>query len=200
MRARSFFLAILLTIIVAMPGMAADTYSIDPVHSKVGFAVRHMVISNVEGRFTDFAGTIVYDEEDPAKSSVRVTIKVASINTDNQKRDAHLKSPEFFDVEKYPEITFVSKKVSKTDDGFVAVGDLTIRDMTREIELPFVIHGVVQDPWGNTRLGAEADVTVNRLDYGMTWSKKLDSGGLVLGEKVKIHLAVEAVKQKNGTN
>lgn len=200
MRIKYLFLTTVFTLIFISHSLAGDNYVIDPVHSKVGFSVRHFVISNVEGRFKDFSGTISYDEKDIANSWVKVTIKVASISTDNEKRDSHLKSPDFFDAEKYPEITFVSNKIIQSNDGYVAVGDLTMRGVTKEIEVPFVIHGTVKDPWGNTRLGAEANLSLNRMDYGIKWNNKLEGGGLVVGEEVKINLSIEAIKQNKGTN
>ncbi len=175
---------------------AADTYQIDPVHTHIGFAVRHLVINNVKGEFTDYSGTIVYDESDITNSSVEVTIKAASINTGNAKRDADLRSPNFFDVEKYPLITFKSKRVEKKGDGYRLVGDLTMHGVTREVAMPFKILGKIKDPWGNTRIGAEASLTLDRRDYGLKYAKKIDAGGLVVGNEVKIELNVEAVKQK----
>lgn len=200
MRIKHLFFATAFTLLFISRSLAGDNYVIDPVHSKVGFSVRHLVISKVEGRFTDFSGTIDYNEKDITNSSVNVTIKIASISTDNEKRDGHLKSPDFFDAEKYPEITFVSKKIVKRGDGYVAVGDLTMRGVTNEIEVPFVIHGTVQGPWGNTRLGVEANLSLNRMDYGVKWNNKLEGGGLVVGEEVKINLLIEAVKQNKVTN
>jgi len=175
---------------------AADTYQIDPVHTHIGFAVRHLVINNVKGEFTDYSGTIVYDESDITNSSVEVTIKAASINTGNAKRDADLRSPNFFDVEKYPLITFKSKRVEKKGDGYRLVGDLTMHGVTREVAMPFKILGKIKDPWGNTRIGAEASLTLDRRDYGLKYAKKIDAGGLIVGNEVKIELNVEAVKQK----
>ncbi len=193
---KRLLLAKWIVLFMVMTGFAGDRYQIDPVHSSIGFTVRHMVIANVKGYFKEFSGTIIYDENDITRSSVSVTIKTASINTENPKRDAHLRSPDFFDAEKYPEITFKSKRILKEKDGYVAVGDLTMRGVTREIRIPFQILGKVIDPWGNTRLGVEASLKLNRHDYGISWSQTLDSGGLVVGDEVKIDLNIEAVKQK----
>ena len=175
--------------------LAADQYKIDPVHSNVGFAVKHMVVNTVHGRFNDWSGNIVYDEKDPAKSSVNVAIKTASINTENSQRDTHLKSPDFLDVEKFPEITFQSKSVEKQTDGFVAHGILTIRGVSRNVDLPFKINGPIKAGDSNL-LGAEASLTINRQDYGVAWSKSLAPGELVVANDVKIDINVEAMQVK----
>ena len=188
--------AVILGLLLAGTALSADRYQIDPVHSSIAFSVRHMVINKVKGNFKEFSGTIYYDENDITQSSVEVTIKTASINTENPKRDAHLRSPDFFDAANYPEITFRSKRIVKEGDHYVAIGDLTMRGVTREIRIPFEITGKVTDPWGNTRFGVEASLTLNRHDYGISWSKTLDNGGLVVGNEVKIELNIEAVKQK----
>lgn len=195
---KRFPIALLLVSLIALLGpqvaRAADTYQIDPAHTNVGFGVRHLVLSKVKGNFKEFAGTIVYDEEDITRSSVNVTIQAASINTENAKRDKHLRSPDFLDAEKFPTLTFKSKRIEKSQNGIVAVGDLTIHGVTREVALPFTLLGKVVDPWGNTRIGAEASLTINRHDYGVSWSQKMDSGGLVVGDDVEIELSVEAIK------
>ena len=175
--------------------LAADQYKIDPVHSNVGFAVKHMVVNTVHGRFNDWSGNIVYDEKDPAKSSVNVAIKTASINTENSQRDTHLKSPDFLDVEKFPEITFQSKSVEKQTDGFVAHGILTIRGVSKNVDLPFKINGPIKAGDSNL-LGAEASLTINRQDYGVAWSKSLAPGELVVANDVKIDINVEAMQVK----
>lgn len=174
---------------------AADTYQIDPVHSTVNFAVKHLVINTVRGNFTEFSGKIVYDEADITKSSVDVTIKAASVNTGNDKRDTHLRSAEFLDAQKYPEILFKSKEIKKEGDGYVVVGDLTLHGVTREVSFPFQILGKIKDPWGKTRIGLEASLTINRQDFGVSWSQTMDNGGLMVGNDVKIELNVEAVKE-----
>ncbi|HEX9652725.1 MAG TPA: YceI family protein, partial [bacterium] len=169
-------------------------------HSSVGFSVKHLVISNTKGEFSDFAGTIMLDENDITKSSLEVTIKTASISTHDDKRDAHLRSADFFDVEKHPEITFKSKKVEKTSAGYQLTGDLTIRGVTKEVSFPFTLVGPVPDPWGGKRLAAQASVTVNRQEFGVSWNKTLDGGGLLVGDEVTINIEVEAVHAKPGTN
>lgn len=188
------------TIIMALmwTGVAwsADNYVIDPVHSTVGFAVRHLVISNVKGKFKEFSGTIAYDPQDITKSSVAVTIKAASIDTGDDDRDKHLRSADFLAADQYPEIKFVSKRIQKKGSGYVCVGDLTIRGVTREVAIPFKITGTIKDPWGNTRLGAEGSLSINRQHYGVSWNRNLDAGGVVVGDTVNIELIVEAIKKK----
>jgi len=175
--------------------LAADTYSIDPGHTSVGFSVQHLVINRVSGNFLEFSGTIVYDEKDASKSSVNVRIKTDSVDTRNPNRDKDLRSERFFDTAKFPEITFSSTSIEKTDDGYIAHGPLTIHGVSKDIALPFKIAGTIKDPSGKTRLGAQAGLTIIRQDFGLTYNKMLDGGGLVVGNEVKIDLAVEAVKQ-----
>jgi polyisoprenoid-binding protein YceI len=174
--------------------LAADTYTIDRAHSSVLFVVNHMVISKVKGEFNEFSGTIKHDEGDIANSSVDVTIKTASIDTKSERRDGHLRSPDFFDVEQHPEITFKSKKIEKTDAGLVAVGDLTMRGVTKEVRIPFEITGTITDPRGNRRMGISAKLTLNRQDYGVSWNQTLDAGGLVVSDDVGIEIELEAIK------
>ena len=188
--------AVIFTAGTAGVTQAADTFNIDKTHSSILFAVKHMVISKVKGAFDEYSGTIQYDEADITESSVEVTIKTASIDTRDEKRDGHLKNSDFFDAEKYPEITFKSKRIEKSKDGFVAVGDFTMRGVTKEITIPFEITGVITDPWGNTRMGVSAELKLNRQDYGVSWSQKMDAGGLVVGDDVEIEIEVEAVKAK----
>ncbi|MBI2570114.1 MAG: polyisoprenoid-binding protein [Candidatus Schekmanbacteria bacterium] len=189
-------LAVLVRLLTTATAYAADPYEIDATHSMVGFAVTHMVISTVKGSFTDFAGTISYDPANLEKSSVEVRIKVASIDTRNQKRDDHLRSAEFLHAEKFPEIVFKSVKITKDSDKYVAAGDLTIRGVTKQVALPFRVTGAVKDPWGNERIGVALDpITINRMDYGVSWSETLDAGGLVVSNEVTLELAVEAIKK-----
>ena len=175
--------------------MAADVYNVDPTHTQVGFTVRHLVINKVRGKFNEFTGTITYDEKDVTKSSLNGTIKVASIDTDHAKRDKHLRSPDFFDAQGHPEIIFKSTKVEKAGDGHVLVGNLTMRGTTKEIQVPFVITGKILDPWKKIRIGFEATLRINRQDFGISYSKAMDNGGLVVGNTVNIELVGEAVQQ-----
>jgi len=173
-------------------GLAQEKFEIDRSHSNVGFTVRHMLIAKISGGFNDFSGTILYDEKDITKSSVNVTIKTMSINTQNDRRDNHLRSDDFFNAATDSVITFVSKSIKKSGDGYIAIGDLTIRGVTKEVELPFNILGTVKTPRG-ARMGIEATLTVNRFDYGVKWDQKLDNGGLVVSNEVQVNLAVEAI-------
>ncbi len=174
----------------------ADEYTIDAAHTQVGFSVKHMVIATVRGYFREFSGTVFYDEKDIAKSTISGKIKVSSINTDNEKRDEHLRSADFFNAEQYPDITYVSKKIVKQDKGLAAIGDLTIRGVTKEIRLDFSVTGKITDPWGNERVGVEASGKINRQDFGVSWSKTMDNGGLVVSDEVKLELFGEFVKKK----
>lgn len=195
MEIRELFAAFAVAILI-VPGFsfAADKYVLDNAHSSIDFSVRHMVITNVKGYFGEFGTDITYDATDITKSSVKVTIKTASINTNNENRDNHLRSADFFDAEKFPEITFVSTKIDKAGEELIMHGDLTMRGVTKQVSFPFVINGPIIDPWGKSRFGAEASLTVNRMDYGVSWNKILDTGGLTVGNDVKISIQIEAVK------
>ncbi len=170
-------------------------YKIDPMHSVIGFAIRHLEINWVEGRFKDFTGTIRYDDADITKSSVEFTAKVESIDTGVEPRDKHLRTADFFEVEKYPEMTFKSTRVERKGKmGGVLHGDFTLKGVTKQVSLPFTITGAIKDPWGNTRFGVNAKTVINRRDYGITWGKPLDGGGLDVGNEVTIDLQLEALK------
>ncbi len=173
---------------------AAQEYSVDNSHTEIGFSVKHMVVATVRGQFTDFSGKVFYDEEDVTRSTVVGVVKTASITTTNEKRDEHLRSADFFDAAQYPEILFKSSRIEKKGDGHVVYGDLTIRGVTREIALDFVITGTVIDPWGNQRIGLEASGKINRQDFGVSWSKALDAGGLVVSDEVRINILAEFIK------
>ena len=193
----SFLTIATLLFALALPASAATVYQIDPVHTSITFSIRHLVISNVKGRFTKFKGTITLDENDLTRSKVDVTIDAASINTGNEKRDEDLRSENFLDVKKYPTITFKSKSIEKTGENtYLLVGDLTIHGVTREVRIPVTFHGIIKDPWGYQRLGAHAAVTINRQDFGISWNKTLEGGGLVVGNDVHIDINLEAVKLK----
>ena len=188
---RRFIWCWLAVLALGSSAWAADEYKIDPVHSKVGFAVKHMAISTVEGRFTDFNGSILFDDKDPSKSSVSVTIKTSSINTDNTSRDNDLRSANFLEAEKYPEITFKSKSVEKKGNGYVAHGTLTIKSVSKDVDLAFSLNGPIDTGRGKA-MGAEAGLTINRQDYGVTWSKSLPGGELMVANDVTIKINVEA--------
>lgn len=182
-------------VLAAAPAALAESYTIDSAHSKAQFSIRHMMVSNVRGEFSKMKGTIDYDEKDPSAIRIEATIDVASINTGEPKRDEHLKSPDFFDVAKYPVITFRSKSARKTADGLAVTGDLTIHGVTKEVVLQ--VEGPspeVRDPWGNFRRGATATTKINRKDFGLTWNAALEAGGVVVGDEVAITIDVEAVR------
>ena len=194
MKLRTAFLGSLALLLFAGAAHSADKYMIDAVHSYVGFSVRHLVISNVKGNFSDFSGTITVDGADPGKSAVDVTIKAASIDTDNDGRDTHLKSADFFDVQKYPDITFQSTKVEKTDAGYTLYGKLTMHGKTNDVIIPFQFNGKIKDPQGAERIAFEGQTSLSRSAYDITWNKALETGGVVVGDEVKIDLQIEAVK------
>jgi polyisoprenoid-binding protein YceI len=175
--------------------LPTGTWAIDLAHSAVSFSVRHLMVSQVRGRFTSFSGTISVPE-DPFASTVEASIDVASIDTHDAGRDEHLRSGDFFEIEKYPTITFRSTGTRGDDpEDLVLVGDLTIRGVTREVELALEFNGVAGDPWGGTRAGFSASTEISRKDFGMEWNVALETGGVVVGDKVKIELEIEAVKQ-----
>lgn len=194
---KKFFPAVLVLAFAALsPAYAADTYVVDRSHSEATFQIRHLV-SKVSGRFTDFSGTIVGDPAKPESASVEFTIKAASINTDNADRDSHLRTADFFDVEKNPEITFKSSAIKKTGEGRYAVtGKFTMRGVTKTIVVPVEYLGVVRDPWGNEKAGFTAKLTLNRKDYGINWNKALDNGGVLLSDEVDVVVNLEAAKKK----
>ena len=170
-------------------------YKIDPAHSLIGFAVRHLEINWVEGRFKDFSGTIHFDDRDVTKSTVEFSAKVASVDTEVEARDKHLRTADFFDAEKYPEMTFKSTGVErKGRDGYVLHGDLTMKGVTKPVALPFTLTGAVKDPWGNARFGIEAQTKINRRDFQINYGNVFAGGGLDVGNEVTIKLRLEAVQ------
>lgn len=171
-------------------------WNVDPEHSTIEFRVAHMVVSKTAGRFMDYVGLVEMDAEAATFKAIEATIKTASVNTNHDKRDAHLRNPDFFDVEKFPTMTYTMKSYKKTADGYSAVGDLTLHGVTKEIVLTGTFNGISKDPWGNTRSGFNAEGKLNRKDFGMVWSKMLDSGGLVVGDDVHLHLDIECIKAK----
>jgi polyisoprenoid-binding protein YceI len=176
----------------------AEKWEIDVAHSSVGFSVRHMVVTKTHGKFNEFTGYIDFDGKNVENGSVEITAQIASIDTDNKKRDDHLRGPDFFDAEKFPTMTFKSKKVIKgSGSEFKLVGDLTIKDVTKEVTFDCEFNGVINDPMGNTHAGFSAVVKINRQDFNVKWSKSLDAGGLVVGDEVKINLEIEAVKTQS---
>jgi polyisoprenoid-binding protein YceI len=193
-------LTTVITIIaLVLPALAsATTWNIDPEHSNIGFKVRHLMVSNVRGSFEKNSGVVDINDKDITKSKVEVSIDTASINTNVQKRDEHLRSADFFDVAKFPTMTFVSKKVAKAGKNKLKVtGDLTLHGITKQVVLD--VEGPSaesKDPWGNIRRGAVASTKINRTDFGLVWNKALETGGVVVGEEVTITLEIEMIKGK----
>jgi len=174
---------------------AVRTFAIDKVHSEVEFQVRHLV-TKVRGKFTDFSGTVAFDAERPDASSVAFSVNTASIDTSAPDRDTHLRSEDFFFVEKYPTLTFASSSVAKKGAAqFDVTGTLTIRGVAKEITLPVTFLGAAKDPWGNDRVGFEAGITINRKDFGLMWNAALEAGGFLVGDDVKISVSVQAIGQ-----
>jgi polyisoprenoid-binding protein YceI len=172
------------------------SWKIDPAHSRVGFAVRHMMISNVHGRFNSATGSVEFDEARPTRSSVDVQIEAASIDTRDEKRDGHLRSADFFDAARYPYLTFHSKRVEVVDaDHGKLYGDLTIKDVTREVALNVEYSGLVKSPWGATTAGFTATTRINRKDWGLNWNVALETGGVLVGDTVNISIELEIIKQ-----
>ena len=190
----------LLALALATGAAAAPSHwEIDPAHATVGFSIRHMMVSNVGGAFSKFTGSVDVDPADPTTATVKADIDTASINTGNEKRDGHLRSPDFFDAAKFPTISFVSKKIEKNGDKLKVTGDLTMHGVTHEVALD--VDGptdAVKDPMGHTRRGVSVSGKVNRKDWGLTWSKTMDGGGLVLGDEVKLNFELELVEKPAG--
>lgn len=196
MKSKTAFSALLLAL--TLPVLAAAepaVYKVDPDHSGVSFTIRHFV-SNVPGRFKDFDGTIRYDKQNPAASSVNFTVQAASIDTANDDRDKHLRSADFFDVEKFPTLTFSSTEVKAKDaDTLEVTGDLTLHGTTKKVTIPVEVLGTMANPRGE-KAGFETSFTLDRKDYGVVWNRVLDAGGTVLGDDVKINIAIEADRQE----
>jgi polyisoprenoid-binding protein YceI len=170
-------------------------YEFDVAHTRIGFVARHAMVTSVRGAFTDFEGTVHLDAADPARSSAKLTLKVASIDTGNEQRDGHLKSADFFDAETYPEITFAGTAVERVDDDeFRLTGDLTVKGVTKPVTVELTFNGSAKDPFGNLRAGFEGKTTVNRKDWGLTWNAALETGGFLVSDKIKLEFDVSAVK------
>jgi polyisoprenoid-binding protein YceI len=172
------------------------SWTIDSAHTEVNFSVRHMMISNVRGQFQKLSGTVEFDEKNPSKTTIDVQIETASVNTKDEKRDGHLKSPDFFDAEKYPYITFKGKRIDVKDKTHaVLYGDLTIRDVTREVALDVEFNGQAKSPWGTTSAGFTAKTLIKRKNWGLNWNVALETGGLLVGDDINITIELEIVKQ-----
>jgi len=193
---RKLALALVLGALSVLPAQAADVYNIDASHSEVSFTIRHL-LSNARGRFTDFAGAINLDPKKMTSSSVTFSVKATSIDTDNADRDKHLRSADFFDVEKYPEITFKSTSIAAAGKNkYKVTGDFSMHGVTKKITLVVTFLGTAKDPWGNERAAFETGTTIQRKDYAINWNKALDNGGVLLGEEVTVSINLESVKAK----
>ena len=168
-------------------------YTIDPSHTRVGFSARHAMVTKVRGHFDTFEGTAHVDTVTPANSSVTVTIDAASVTTGNEQRDGHLKTPDFFDIANYPQITFVSTNVERDGSEWAITGDLTINGVTKPVTIPFEETGSAKDPFGNTRVGFEGDVTIDRTDWNLSFNAALETGGVLVSEKVKLEFDISAI-------
>jgi polyisoprenoid-binding protein YceI len=177
------------------PTGTRTTWKIDPSHTTIEFVAKHMMITTVKGRFADFEGTIVADEEQLANSTVEATMKAASLDTRADQRDTHLRSADFLDVERYPEVTFRSTRIDGTREHFKLTGDLTIRGTTRPITLDVTFEGTGKDPWGGTRASFSASGKIDRRDYGLTWNVALETGGILVSNEIKINVEAQAVLQ-----
>jgi len=195
---RTLYIALFLLSII-FSNVSASNYSVDKSHSVVGFEVTHMVISKVSGKFGDFSSTMTFDENNLDNFAIETIVKIESVSTENEKRDNHLKGNDFFNAEKFPEMVFKGSKVEKTENGYVAHGSLTIRDVTKNIEMPFKVTGTITDPWGNTRIGIEASTEINRQEFDVKWSKSIDAGGLVVSDEVTIKINAEFIKNKDNS-
>ncbi len=171
------------------------TWQIDPSHTRLGFVARHAMVTKVRGHFPATAGMLVIDADNPSGSTAQVSVEMASVSTGSPDRDAHLRSADFFDVETHPAMTFASTAVKQDGDQFVMLGDLTIRGVTRPVELAIEPTGVATDPFGNVRAGFEGSTELSRRDFGLTWNVALEAGGVLVSDKVQIQLDVAAVKQ-----
>jgi polyisoprenoid-binding protein YceI len=176
---------------------AKTTWVIDPTHSEIAFKVKHLMISNVKGSFSEFGGQLLTDGDDFSTAEISFQINPASISTGVADRDGHLKSPDFFDVENFKEITFTSGKLAKKDDDeFVLTGDLAIKGVTQQVKLDVEFGGLMTDPWGNEKAGFTLNGKINRKDFGLTWNAALEAGGVLVGDEIRINCDVELAKQK----
>lgn len=175
---------------------AQTEWAFDKSHSNVSFSVTHMLISEIEGDFRSFEGKIITEDDSFENAEIFLTVDLNSIDTDNENRDNHLKGDDFFNADKYPEMTFTSNKFNKVNDkNYELWGDLTIRDVTKEVKLDVVMNGIITDPWGNTRAGFKLSGELNRFDYGLKWNNLMDAGGLIVGEIITINANIELIQQ-----
>lgn len=190
---------IIMSLLALYPlSLQAETahWDIDPDHSLIEFRVAHMVISKTSGRFLDYRGFVEMDANAKTINAIQASINADSIDTNHEKRDGHLRNADFLDVKQFPTITYTMKTAQKEGEAYKVVGNLTLRGVTKEVTLTGTLNGVTKDPWGNTRAGFTADGKLNRKDFGMVWNKTLDTGGLVVGDDVHIHVDIECIKAK----
>lgn len=174
--------------------VADPTHTIDPAHSRLGFRARHAMVTNVRGQFTGFEGQARVDRDNPANSAVEVTIQAASVDTGQEQRDGHLKGEDFFDVETYPTISFVSTAVSRDGEDWTITGDLTVKDVTKPITIEFEESGTATDPFGNERTGFEGSVSISRKEWGLSWNAALEAGGVLVSDKIKLDFDISAIR------
>jgi len=177
--------------------MSKSTWSIDPTHSEITFKIRHLMITNVTGKFHKFSAEVATEEEDFMQAAISFTAEIASVDTGNEQRDGHLRSADFFDAEKFPELKFVATKTENVDnDGsYELYGDLTIRDITKAVKLDVEFGGVAKDPWGNTKAGFTINGKINRKDFGLTWNAATEAGGVLVSDEVRLSCDVQLIKQ-----
>jgi len=192
---RKILLLTALAALLTAGAAQAASYAIDASHSSVSFKVRHMMVSKVKGFFEDFEGTIEFDETNMKSAKVNAVIQMASVNTNDEKRDGHLRNEDFFDVAKYPTMTFTSTGVKQDGDDWLLMGDLTMHGVTKPVTLELEYNGTVEDPWGNTRVGFSAEGEIDRTEFGIVYNSTLDKGGLAVGNEVEIMLEIEAIKK-----
>lgn len=191
----SKFLVFFIVLIFTAGSAWASNWNIDKAHSQVGFEVDHMIITTVDGNFGDYNVKLSFDPNDLSTFSVEAVVKINSINTENDKRDDHLRSADFFDAANFPDMIFKSTKLVKNGESYIAKGTLTVRGVTKEVDLPFSIKGPITDPWGNTRIGVDAGTEIDRQEFGVKWSKSMDGGGLVVSDEVQINIKAEFIQQ-----
>ena len=175
--------------------MATTKWAIDPTHSEIGFKVKHMMFTNVSGKFATYDATISTENDDFTKSSIEFSANIDSINTNNSDRDNHLKSADFFDAEKNPKLTFVSSSLTKADDDYELTGELTLHGVTKTVKLATELSGLMKDPWGNTKAGLNITGKINRKDWGLNWNSALETGGVLVSEEVKLNIELQLIKQ-----
>lgn len=176
--------------------MATTKWAIDPTHSEIGFKVKHMMFTNVSGKFESYDATITTEDNDFTQSAIHFSADVASINTNNTDRDNHLKSADFFDADNHPKLTFVSSSFTKIDDeNYELTGDLSLRGVTKTVKLATELSGIMKDPWGNTKIGLNISGKINRKDWGLNWNSALEAGGVLVGEDVKLNIELQLLQQ-----